>query len=268
IRGFSRLIEPLAPRMLRDGAGMGAAIRRKALAAQVGVLLGYVGRKVLGQYDLFAEERDVLYFVGPNIVEVERRFRFSPRDFRLWLCLHEVTHRAQFDGVPWLRGYLTGHIASYVRTMDLDARQLAETVRRAIEEARRSDRWRGLGFLFLLMTEEQRELFRKMQALMSLLEGHANHVMARTSPGNVRGAERMRRTLQRRRRGRPLDRAVQRTLGFEAKVRQYDLGEAFCLRVEQLAGQEGLGRVWEGPENLPTLEEIGDPDAWVARVVR
>jgi coenzyme F420 biosynthesis associated uncharacterized protein len=245
-----------------------APVRRKALAVQVGALVGYLARKVLGQYDLFLppDDRDLLYFVGPNIIEIERRYRFPSRDFRMWLALHELSHRLQFEGVEWLRGYLTGLVDEYLSTLELDVRALLEGLRRAREEARRNPRAREMGLLFLLMTPAQRETFRKMQALMSVLEGHGNFVMDRLSEGRVREAERMRRTLQQRRHRRGLERAMQRAVGIDVKIRQYDLGERFVAKAVELAGEDGFARVWQSPASLPTLEEIARPRDWVERV--
>jgi coenzyme F420 biosynthesis associated uncharacterized protein len=268
MRGFEGVLEPVARRLLgsRLQSTM-APLRRSVLALQVGAILGYLGRKVLGQYDLFLppDDRELLYFVGPNVVEVERQFRFPRRDFRLWLSLHEVTHRLQFEGVPWLRDYLFGLVDEYLGTLEFDPRRLMDGLRRALDEARRSGRWREMGILFLLMTPEQRETFQKMQALMSLLEGHGNYVMDTLSEGRVRAAGRMRRKLKERRK-QGMNRTFQRAVGLDAKVRQYDTGERFVARVVKLAGPEGFARVWAQRENLPTLPEIGRPEAWVERV--
>lgn len=269
LRAFEALLEPFAAKTVgsrRDG--LLTPVRRKVLAAQVGGLLGYLGRKVLGQYDLFLppDDRDLLYFVGPNVTGVERRFGFPPEEFRLWLSLHEVTHRLQFDGVPWLRSYLLGLANEYLESIELDPRRLIETVRRAREEARRSSEWRGLGVLFLLMTPEQRQTFRRMQALMSLLEGHGNHVMEVLSQDRIRSAPRMRRVLRERRRSEGVGKVVQRAVGIEVKVRQYDQGERFVSEVVDLVGRDGFGLVWAAPENLPTMGEIHRPEAWVERV--
>jgi coenzyme F420 biosynthesis associated uncharacterized protein len=269
LRGFEQILEPAAARLMgRRLQGPAAPFRRRVLAAQVGAILGYLGRKVLGQYDLFLppDDRDVVYFVGPNVVELERRHRFPRRDFRRWIAFHEVTHRVQFEGVPWLRGYLSSQVASYLGTLDLDARKLVDRLRRAREELDGAPDWREMGILFVLMTPEQRETFRRMQALMSLLEGHGNYVMDRVSEGRVRAAERMRRTLQRRRHRQGFERMVQRAVGIDVKVRQYDMGERFVAEVVDRAGPEGFARVWERPEHLPTLEEVARPEAWVARV--
>jgi coenzyme F420 biosynthesis associated uncharacterized protein len=269
LRGFEQILEPVATRLLgRRLEGALAPVRRQLLAFQVGGILGYLGRKVLGQYDLFLppDDRDLIYFVGPNVVELERKHRFGRRDFRLWLALHEVTHRVQFEGVPWLRGYIGELMRSYLDTLDLDARRLLERLRRVRDEVRDGGvAWREMGILFALMTPEQRETFRRMQALMSLLEGHGNYVMDRVGQGRVRGARRMRRTLRERRR-QGFNRTMQRAVGLDVKVRQYDAGERFVAEAVERVGPEGFARVWEHAGNLPTLEEVGRPDAWVERV--
>jgi coenzyme F420 biosynthesis associated uncharacterized protein len=267
LRGFEMAIEPLARRALdRSREGVSAGVRRKVLAGQAGALLGYVARRVLGQYDLFLppDDRDLLYFVGPNVITLERKFGFQPQEFRLWLSLHEVTHRFQFAGVPWLRDHVMSMVDTYLESVELDPRRLVEIIRRAVEEARRGVRWQGLGIVFLLMTEEQREVFRKMQAVMALLEGHGNHVMHSLAEGRIEGGERMRQALNRRRAG--VNRAFQRAIGLEAKVAQYGLGERFVAGVVKRAGPEGFAKVWERPEHLPSLEEINRPERWVERV--
>jgi coenzyme F420 biosynthesis associated uncharacterized protein len=272
LRGLEQVLEPAAAKVIgqRRLDGSLAPIRRRVLAAQVGAILGYMGRKVLGQYDLFLppDDRDIVYFLGPNVIELERRHRFPHRDFRRWLAFHEVTHRVQFEGVPWLRGYLMAQVDSYLSTLELDARKLLDRLRRAREELEKDPAWREMGILFVLMTPEQRETFRRMQALMSLLEGHGNYVMDRLSDGRVRSAERMRRTLQQRRHRQGFERMVQRAVGLDVKVRQYDMGERFVAEVVGLAGADGFARVWEGPQHLPTLEEVARPEAWVERVAR
>ena len=270
LRGFEQLLEPVARKMLEGRSSRGSGtLRRRVLAFQFGAILGYLSRKVLGQYDLFlpGDDRDLIYFVGPNILELERRHRFPKRDFRLWLALHEVTHRLQFEGVPWLRPYVDELVGSYLGTIELDARKLLERLRRALEEMREGTAQRDLGVLFALMSPEQRETFRRMQALMSLLEGHGNYVMHTLSEGRVRSADRMQRTLQQRRRQGGLGRAMQKAVGLDVKVRQYDMGMAFVSEVSALAGDEGFARIWERPENVPTLEEIARPADWVERII-
>jgi coenzyme F420 biosynthesis associated uncharacterized protein len=270
LRGFEQLLEPVAAKLLagKNGGGSGV-LRRRVLAFQFGAILGYLARRVLGQYDLFvpADDRDLIYFVGPNMVELERKHGFPKHDFRLWLALHEVTHRLQFEGVPWLRGYVAELVGSYLSTIELDARKLLERLRQAFEEMRAGgSQPRDLGILFALMSPDQQETFRKMQALMSLLEGHGNYVMETLAEGRVREAERMQRTLQSRRRPQGLGRVVQRAVGLDVKVRQYDLGTRFVAEASSLVGEAGFARVWERPDSLPTLEEIARPQDWVERV--
>lgn len=270
IRAFEHVLEPFAQRVL-DFTGDTALreVRRKTLGVQIGALLGYLSHKVLGQYDLFAppDDEGVLYFVGPNVVGVERRFGFDERDFRLWLSLHEAAHRVQFAGVPWLRGYLSSLVDAYLGSMDIDPRQLLLRLRRAVEEVRGGGaEWRGLGWLFLMMSPEQRGLFLRMQAVMSLLEGHGNFVMDAVAQGRIPDVATFKRRLQERRNKGGMEKAFQRAIGFDSKVRQYDTGERFVATVVERVGMSGFNRVWQQESNLPTLEEIGRPEDWVARV--
>jgi coenzyme F420 biosynthesis associated uncharacterized protein len=199
------------------------------------------------------------------VAEVEQRFRFPTRDFRMWLCLHEVAHRVQFGGVPWLRGFLTRQIDGYLSQIDLDPKRVFEALRRAVDEVRQHGA-RGVDLLPLLMTPEQREIFERMQGLMSLLEGHGNFVMEEVGRDHVRDADRMKLGLQQRRRSSRVERSFQRLIGFDRKISQYDTGRRFIAHVVERAGMDGFNRVWEGEQNLPTLGEVQNPDAWLARV--
>jgi coenzyme F420 biosynthesis associated uncharacterized protein len=269
LRGFQRVLEPLAERVLAHrSTGATVAIRRKGLGFQIGALMGYVSRKVLGQYDLFVPPDDdgVLYFVGPNVVAVERRFRFPRRDFRLWLSLHEVAHRVQFGAVPWLRSFLLGQVDGYLSAVQLDPRQVMEALKHVVEELRTKGGRRGQELILMFMTPEQRAILERIQAMMSLLEGHASFVMDRVGEGRIPAAARMRRGLHERRRSSGLERSFQRLIGFESKIRQYDVGEQFVARVVELAGMAGFNRVWEDQSNLPSMSEVLRPEEWLARV--
>jgi coenzyme F420 biosynthesis associated uncharacterized protein len=271
LRAFERVLEPFAQKVLSDRTESAfAELRRKTLGAQIGGLLGYLGHKVLGQYDLFAppDDEGTLYFVGPNVVAVERRHQFPPRDFRLWVTLHEVSHRVQFAGVPWLRGHVSGLVDSYLSSVEVDPKRLLASLRRAVDEVRGGQaEWKGWGWIFLIMTPEQRETFRRMQAVMSLLEGHGNFVMdAVAKRHRMPGVATFRRKLRERRNRTGVEKAFQRAIGFDTKVKQYDMGERFVAEVVGQVGMGGFNRVWEQPTNLPTLEEVGRPEAWVARV--
>ena len=267
LNALQRLLEPLASKIVPEGKNR-AEFRRKALGAQIGGLLGYVSRKVLGQYDIFLppDDEGLLYFVGPNVVETERRFSLVPRDFRLWIAIHEVTHRVQFGATPWLRTYLKRHIDRYLDTVQVDSREVLAQVKRAAEEVRAGADWRGPQGIFLLMNDEQRALFAKMQAMMALLEGHASYVMNRVAEGRVSDLARMRSALQQRRRAGGMERGFQRAIGFDTKIAQYDTGERFVRAVVDSIGMDGFNRIWEREEHLPTLEEIAEPARWVGRV--
>jgi coenzyme F420 biosynthesis associated uncharacterized protein len=267
LRGLQRLLEPLAERIVPDGARR-SDLRRKALGAQIGALLGYVSRKVLGQYDVFLppDDEGLLYFVGPNVVETEQRFSMPRRDFRLWISLHEVAHRLQFGATPWLRGHLAGLVDRYLGTVEVDSKAVREQLRRALEEVRAGADWKGPSALSLLMTPEQRELFASMQSLMSLLEGHASYVMNTVAVGHVEDLDAMRRSLKERRSAGGVERAFQRAIGFDTKVRQYDAGEFFVRSCVDRVGMQGFNLVWDRPESLPTTEEVVDPERWLTRV--
>jgi coenzyme F420 biosynthesis associated uncharacterized protein len=267
LRGIQRLLEPLAARIVSQNPRR-AELRRKGLGVQVGALLGYVSKKVLGQYDVFLPPDDdgLLYFVGPNVAEAERRFGLPSRDFRFWIAVHEVCHRVQFGSTPWLRGHIAELIERYLRTVSLDSGELARQLRRALDEIRSGSEWRGAGAFYLLLNDEQRVLFAETQAVMSLLEGHASFVMNRVAEGRVRDVDRLRRSLKERRRSSSFERSFQRAVGFDSKIKQYDAGEHFVATIVDRAGMEAFNRVWEQAANLPTFEEIADPERWLARV--
>jgi coenzyme F420 biosynthesis associated uncharacterized protein len=267
VNGLQRLLEPLAARVLPEGTP-GSDFRRKALGVQVGALLGYVSRKVLGQYDAFLPPDDdgLLYFVGPNLVEVERRFELPRRDFRLWVSIHEVTHRVQFGATPWLRGYLESMIGRYLETVQVDSREVMAQIRRAADAIRSGADWRGINGILLMMNEEQRALFSRMQALMTLLEGHASYVMNVVGEDRVEDVGRMRGALQQRRRSGGVEKVFQQAIGFETKVKQYASGERFVREVVNDAGMQAFNRVWLEEDNLPRAEEIEEPSRWVGRV--
>lgn len=270
LRGFERVLEPFARKVvgMRSDGPMAPA-RRAVLGAQLGGLLGYLGHRVLGQYDVFLPPDDdgLLYFVGPNIVTLERRHSLPEREFRLWLALHEVAHRVQFGGAPWLRGHLSVLMDSYLKTVEVDPRWLVDALRRAVQEVRQNrTAYRGLGWVFLLMTPDQREMVRRMQAVMSLLEGHGNFVMNALARDEVPSAPRFARLLHERRTRPGMEKMFQKAIGFDVKVRQYDVGERFVSGVVDRAGMDGFNRVWEEAGNLPTLDEIVEPQAWVDRV--
>ncbi len=275
VASFQRILNPVTDRLGKKIGGPSAVAMRAAGALEVGLLLGWMSGRVLGQYDLLVaadenpEDQDVVYYVGPNILGIEKRFGFPPREFRLWLALHEVTHRAQFTGVPWMREHYLSLIDKMLSSADIDPVKLLGALKRAVDEVRagRSPLAEG-GIAHLLATPEQRLVLDQIGGLMSLLEGHGDITMNRAGIGHVPSAERFARVLQQRRTTANLvQRTIQRLLGLEAKLHQYQAGEDFITEIERLAdGKDALEPVWRGPTWLPTLAEIRDPQEWVDRV--
>ncbi len=274
IASFRRLLSPLTERLGNRMVGPLAPVTRSIAGAEVGAMLGWMSGRVLGQYDLLVvetespDDQDIVYYVGPNVLSMEKSHGFPPREFRLWLALHEVTHRAQFTGVPWMRAHFLSLVDGSLSGIDPDPKRFLAALRRAVEEMRQGvNPLDEGGLVTLLATPEQRVTIAEIQALMSLLEGHGDVTMDRAAAGRIPSAPRFQQTLRHRRTmiG-PLARQIQRVVGIEAKMRQYEQGERFIAAVEASGGQALLARVWEDPALLPSLEEIRHPDKWVRRL--
>jgi len=268
------LLSPLTARVgERIARSPLAPIGRTVTATELGVLLGWFSQRVLGQYDLLvpAEDDDSLddavYYVGANVLGLEKRYAFWPRDFRLWIALHECTHRAQFTGVPWLRPYFLSLVNQLLESIDPDPKRVVTAVRTALEEMRRGrNPLDDGGLVALLATPEHRGTIGKVQSLMTLLEGHGNRVMNELGARHVRGQARMARVLEARRHTGGTTGFFHKLIGLEAKLRQYEVGEAFVAAIEAEAGQRAIDPAWRGPEWLPTADELEDPPRWLARV--
>jgi coenzyme F420 biosynthesis associated uncharacterized protein len=278
VASFQRLLRPLTDRLgerLPDAPASGpiTAVARTISGVELGTMLGWMSTRVLGQYDLLLveeerpEDQDIVYYVGPNVIALEKRFGFPPREFRLWLALHEVTHRAQFTGVPWLRPYFLSLVEQGLGSVDPDPKRFLNALKRAVEEMRegRNPLADG-GIVTLLAGEEQRAVLQRIQGLMSLLEGHGDTTMDRAAADRVPSADRFSRVLRERRNTRGAGRLLQQVIGLEAKLKQYEQGEAFIEAVESAGGRELLDQVWTGPDALPTLDEIREPAQWVSRM--
>jgi coenzyme F420 biosynthesis associated uncharacterized protein len=272
VSSMRRLLQPLTQRVgERMASSRVAPIGRRVAGTETGVLLGYLAQRVLGQYDLLVFDddaaADAVYYVGANILALEKRFAFRPRDFRLWIAVHEVTHRAQFTGVPWMKGYYLSLVEGTLSSIDPDPRRLVQALARAVDEFRngRNPLDDG-GLVALLASEEQRGALANVQALMSLVEGHGNAVMNALGRQRVAGQARMARVLHARRQTSGLAAVVQKLVGIESKMRQYEVGEAFVAAVEREAGPHGIDAAWRSPESLPTVDELAHPLDWLARV--
>ncbi len=284
VASFQRLVGPhlekLDPARIAAGnplterlAGPLATAGRAATGAQMGVVLGWLSTRVLGQYDLLlteeaVEDQDLVYFVGPNVVALEQLHGFEPREFRLWLALHEVTHRCQFTAIPWMRDYFVTLVHDGIGSLEPDPSRFAEALRRMTDEIRAGrNPLRENGALGLVATPEQLEGLHRIQALMSLLEGHGDVTMDRAGAAAIPSAATFSKVLrQRRKQAKGPARLLQQLIGLEAKLRQYEEGERFIAAVEDSGGPELLDRAWRGPEWLPSLIEIRNPAAWISRV--
>ncbi|HYI54060.1 MAG TPA: zinc-dependent metalloprotease [Microlunatus sp.] len=284
IDGFRQVLAPLNAKTSERTKNSNPAlvsIGARITGVEVGALLSYLAPKVLGQFDPFYPGVDAtsdvapgelppggrLLLVAPNIVAVERELELVPSDFRLWVCLHEETHRVQFTAVPWLRGYLNTQIGEVVATADLDGAALAQMLREAVKRISEAARGDGeLSIVDLVQTPAQREIVDRITAVMSLLEGHADVVMDGVGPEVIGSIVEIRRRFDVRRQGQGFDKIIRKLLGLDAKMRQYRDGAAFCKAVIAAGGMDGLNRVWTSPETLPTKAEIADPQIWLARM--
>ncbi len=265
VDGFRVVLEPLADRLLggKQPSRAAAAVTGKVAGLQMGSILAWLSSKVLGQYEAFTGpgQPGRLVLVAPNIVETERRLGVDPSDFRLWVALHEVTHRTQFTAVPWLHGHVRGEVDELLQAADLtDPGRLLARLKEGIG-ARRP-------LVELLQTPEQRLVLERVTAFMSLLEGHAEHVMDGVGPAVVPSVGQIRARFQerRRQRGGPLDRLLRRVLGLDLKALQYAEGSVFVRHCVDAVGMAGFNRVWESPQTLPTRQEIREPAQWVRRL--
>jgi coenzyme F420 biosynthesis associated uncharacterized protein len=268
---FAGLISPIVSKLQeRKGSpsALTEAIGSRVTGAELGLMLGFLGGKVLGQFDPFHEAPGAagrLLLVAPNIVQAERDLAVDEHDFRLWVCLHEETHRVQFTAVPWMRDHLQSLVAEIVGSVETDpGRLLSEGISRVGELIS----GKGEGSLIdLVSSPEQKQVIDKITGVMSLLEGHADVVMDGVGPGVIASVAEIRAKFTKRRQGvGTLDRLLRRLLGLDQKMAQYRDGAVFVRRTVDAVGMDGFNAVFAAPDNLPTKAEIHDPDAWVRRV--
>jgi coenzyme F420 biosynthesis associated uncharacterized protein len=275
VASFQRLLRPITAKLgEKMGASPFAPVTRRMAGAELGLLLGWMSTRVLGQYDLLViederpEEQDVVYYVGPNVLALEKRFAFPPGEFRLWLALHEITHRLQFTGIPWLRPHFLSLIERSVGSLEPDPKQFLDSLRRAVDTVRSGeDPLADNGMLGLFASPQQREVLGEMGGMMSLLEGHGDVTMDRAGADQIPSSDRFSRVLRERRQQlNPAAKMLQKVMGLEAKLNQYAQGEDFIEKVEEAGGPALLNRAFERPENLPSLVEIRSPDLWIDRI--
>ena len=270
---FGRLESELLDQIVPPGAGLGKAslalANRWITTRQFGLLLGFMGQRVLGQYDLALLSAEAqpgqLLFVEENIRHTSRALGVPIGPFRTWIALHETTHAYEFEAHPWLRPYLAERLERQLAGLSRSTADLGRDASRALGRALRG----GDGhWLERLMSDEQRRLFRETQAVMSILEGFSDHVMDEVGRDLVPGVETISARFHARRANRtPMERAILRITGLDLKLEQYARGERFVAAVERQAGPAGLRRLWDSPETLPRDEEMEQPERWVRRVI-
>jgi len=273
---LAHILDPVAARLddrLAFAGPLAGALRIGAsatLAAEAGLVMGYMSQRVLGQYDvslLGGDTEPRLLFVAPNLSQAVRELDVDADSFGRWICAHELTHVFQFQGVPWLREHMSGLLRRYVATLEVRIeRGSAGGLPSMPDPAKLVEAFREGGLAALVQTSEQRALMEEIQAAMSVIEGYSEHVMDAIAAEVIPAHERLREAMDRRRRSRSApERIIERLLGFDVKLRQYELGKRFSDAVAERAGIERLNRVWAAPEALPTLSELDRPDAWLDR---
>jgi uncharacterized protein (DUF2342 family) len=277
------------------------------LGVQVGALAGMLSQRVLGQYDLALLDETVtprLLLLAPNLAQAARTLNVDRDELVLWVSIHEITHAVQFAGAPWLREYLGGMLAELIKGLqvtvsgqpssddeaaadgaDEASNGAASTaggraggwmanvsgwapslpdpaeLREMVERARRGE------LLRLTLGEDRWALVERMQAAMSLIEGHAEHVMDAVGAEVLPSLPRLRAAMNHRRENRGLPwRVLERLLGLELKLKQYEMGRRFCDAVVDAGGSQALALAWSGPEALPSPAELEEPALWIARV--
>ncbi|MCV7437994.1 zinc-dependent metalloprotease [Mycobacterium seoulense] len=246
----------------------------RVTGAQTGAVLAFVSSGILGQYDPFAAAKEgCLLLVYPNVIAVERQLRVAPSDFRLWVCLHEVTHRVQFTANPWLSEHMSQALSVLTRDAGEDVAQVAS---RLADYVRNRGNWAAdggssgiVGLVRAVQSEPQRQALDRLLVLGTLLEGHADHVMDAVGPMVVPSVTTIRRRFDERRNRKqpPLQRLVRALLGLDAKLSQYTRGKAFVDHVVGRVGMERFNAIWTGPETLPVPAEIEEPQRWIDRVL-
>lgn len=278
IDAFREMLAPFEA-LAQDDARKGAAgqfmagVNRKVVSLEVGILLGYLSRRVLGQYDIALLGREQigggkLYYVEPNIRHIESTLGLPSDDFRMWLALHETTHVFEFEGFPWVRPYFNSMLEEYFAYLKEDAALLGQGLKNLkifVERARSGDA--GSSWIEHLMNEKQRELFNKMQTMMSVIEGYSNHVMNAVGRDLLQNYEPISRKFEHRKANRSqAELFFAKLTGLDMKMEQYRLGEQFIDAIVAERGHDFAVQVWTGPDYLPAPEELRNARLWIERI--
>lgn len=281
VASIATVMDPLTEQLTqkRPPGKFVAGVGGFTTGAQAGAILAFLSGKVLGQYEFFSVDKGQLLLVAPNIVAVERSLVVDPTDFRLWVCLHEVTHRVQFTAVPWLRQHMLDEVGELTQVLDVDPDAVGERLKRALSEVASSvrksknggsgdtDSSAG-GLLAALTPPEARVVMDRITGFMSLVEGHAEYVMNAVDASVIptQKAIEAKFAVRRRKGGNPLDRLLKSLLGMDAKTKQYTQGSTFVRSIVYRIGLADFNAIWTSPDTLPTKAEITAPEAWIKRV--
>lgn len=275
LEGFKVIMEPLNAKLEAAGkmpSGLSRTVGSKVTGAELGALMSFMATKVLGQFDPFwqgsPDDAGRMLLVAPNIVQIERELDVDPHDFRLWVCLHEETHRVQFTAVDWMRDHLQSLMTEFIDATDIESSALTKMLTDGAGEFIKIVRGdEGVSLSDLFQNDAQRHVVDKLTGVMSLLEGHADVVMDGVGPEVIPSVAHIRSRFNQKRKGAgSFDKLLRRLLGLEGKMKQYRDGAAFVRAVNEDVGLSGFNAVWDKPDNLPTKSEITDPSTWVARI--
>ena len=278
--GFKRMFEPIeeldSPTAHKGTVGrFASSVNQSMLSYEIGLLLGYLARRVLGQYDLAllgrepVEASGKLYYVEPNIRGVEAKLGLPKDDFRMWLALHETTHAFEFEAHPWVRVHFNALLERYMTFMKQDAEYLKQGMQglKVFSDRIRSRGDENGSWIEALMNDAQRELFNEMQAMMCVVEGYSNHVMNAVGRDLLANYEEISRKFQERQNQRTQsEQLFAKLTGLNVKMEQYRAGERFIDEIVRLRSHDVARRVWEAPEFLPTMDEIKKPELWLTRI--
>jgi coenzyme F420 biosynthesis associated uncharacterized protein len=277
VDSMATMLQPVTDRLGTRFKGAGALAGPlqiavgATVAAEIGLVVGYMAQRVLGQYELSLlepERAPRLLFVEPNLARAIADLDVDADSFLSWIVLHELTHVLQFSGVPWLRGHMGSLMREYLATVEVRIeRGSAGGLPSLPNPAKLVEAFREGGLVALVQTREQRQIMDRVQSAMSVIEGYSEHVMDAVGESVLPSYTGLRDAMERRRRSRSApERVLQRLLGFEMKMRQYEQGKKFCDAVVESHGIAALNRVWESPESLPSAAELRHPEAWVERI--
>jgi coenzyme F420 biosynthesis associated uncharacterized protein len=257
------LLERLGTGPLQSAGGM-------LVAVEAGGIVGFMGRSVLGQYELALLDPDRpprLLLVAPNLRDAARTFDADEAELLEWVVFHEITHAVQFSGVDWLRDHIAGMLRELLASVRFEVDPSALLRLPNMQDLR--GLWEAVregGLVRAVAGEQRKAIIDRLQAVMALIEGHAEHVMDAAGATVLPSLPKLREALEKRRREKPpLVKLLERLLGLDLKLRQYVIGKRFCDAVVRDWGIEGLNRAWTAPEHLPTLAELDDPPSWVRR---